>query len=265
MADDALDPVTQERYAALCRRIREECPAIWLAYPPATGEQFQATEQVLGFPLPPFLRLLYREVGNGGFGPPGIDFLGVLGGRYEEGVFDPLIDQSSLRINKSVADALAHLPGAYILVDELPAQLVPIAYDGCDGSLLLDGKTNFVYRETYGGDLETYLIARDGAAPAHASEHSISMFHHIANSLEEIVDRWLDDINFSLLSILRNAYYELTPEMLDPAFVARPHGLRSHWLDLPQWDDAELHSDIETLVDSEDWRWHRTLQPTDEE
>ena len=37
--------------------------------PPATAENLRKTEQVLGFQMPELLRTLYREVGNGGFGP----------------------------------------------------------------------------------------------------------------------------------------------------------------------------------------------------
>ena len=39
---------------------------------PAADEQIRATEQALGFSLPPFLRTLYTNVANGGFGPTGI-------------------------------------------------------------------------------------------------------------------------------------------------------------------------------------------------
>jgi hypothetical protein len=35
----------------------------------ATQEQVSEAEAMLGFPLPPLLARLYREVGNGGFGP----------------------------------------------------------------------------------------------------------------------------------------------------------------------------------------------------
>lgn len=37
--------------------------------PPATLADVAAAEAVLGFPLPPLLRRLYTEVGNGGWGP----------------------------------------------------------------------------------------------------------------------------------------------------------------------------------------------------
>jgi SMI1/KNR4 family protein SUKH-1 len=35
----------------------------------ATQEQISEAEAMLGFPLPPLLARLYREIGNGGFGP----------------------------------------------------------------------------------------------------------------------------------------------------------------------------------------------------
>src|SRR5229473_7003592 len=38
-------------------------------FPPATVDQLQETETLLGFALPPFLRILYAEIANGGFGP----------------------------------------------------------------------------------------------------------------------------------------------------------------------------------------------------
>lgn len=49
------------------------------AFPPATEAQLAATEQALGFPLPPMLRTLYTLVANGGFGP-GLGITGARGG-----------------------------------------------------------------------------------------------------------------------------------------------------------------------------------------
>jgi hypothetical protein len=37
--------------------------------PPATVAEVDAAEVALGFAIPPLLRRLYTEVGNGGFGP----------------------------------------------------------------------------------------------------------------------------------------------------------------------------------------------------
>lgn len=47
-----------------------------VAAPPATEEQFAAAEKQSGFPLPEKLRQMYRQIGNGGWGP-GAGFLGL--------------------------------------------------------------------------------------------------------------------------------------------------------------------------------------------
>src|SRR4051812_8344796 len=44
--------------------------------PPVTPEALAAAEAKLGFPLPPLLRALYTQVGDGGYGPGrGLDHL----------------------------------------------------------------------------------------------------------------------------------------------------------------------------------------------
>lgn len=57
-----------ERYLELCERLRKRMlEKGWaVEYPPATEAQVRATEDALGFPLPPLLRLMYQEVANGG-------------------------------------------------------------------------------------------------------------------------------------------------------------------------------------------------------
>lgn len=50
------------------------------AFPPASEEQSGETEAEPGFSLPPFLRALYAQVANGGFGP-GTGIRGAIGGR----------------------------------------------------------------------------------------------------------------------------------------------------------------------------------------
>ncbi|HEV7403649.1 MAG TPA: SMI1/KNR4 family protein [Chthoniobacteraceae bacterium] len=52
----------------LLRRIRERAAAQHPA-PPATEAELAKAEESLGFALPPLLRRLYGEIGNGGFGP----------------------------------------------------------------------------------------------------------------------------------------------------------------------------------------------------
>ncbi len=88
------------------------------AYPPATERALQAAEQSLGFPLPPLLCQIYREVGNGGLGP-GYGLIGVAGGAADNG------------------QTIADLYHGYRTPDpddpawQWPAQLVPLADLGC--------------------------------------------------------------------------------------------------------------------------------------
>jgi hypothetical protein len=46
-------------------------PPQTVLYPPVSVQQLRLEESRLGFKLPPLLRLLYEEIGNGGFGPGG--------------------------------------------------------------------------------------------------------------------------------------------------------------------------------------------------
>jgi hypothetical protein len=73
--DPASDPGSRLR-ARLDARAPQQ---LRFAYPPATEDQLLATEQALGFPLPPLLRALYAEVANGGFGF-GFGLRGAIGG-----------------------------------------------------------------------------------------------------------------------------------------------------------------------------------------
>ncbi|MBX9423809.1 SMI1/KNR4 family protein [Streptomyces lateritius] len=54
----------------LVRRVAAKARATSRALPPVAGaEEVASAEAALGFPLPPLLASLYREVANGGFGP----------------------------------------------------------------------------------------------------------------------------------------------------------------------------------------------------
>ena len=51
--------------------------------PPASEEILLETENRLGFAIPPLLRRIYMEIGNGGFGP-GYGLIGALEGRVDD-------------------------------------------------------------------------------------------------------------------------------------------------------------------------------------
>jgi hypothetical protein len=57
-------------------------------FPPTTSAIVEAAEAKLGFSLPPLLRQLYTEVGNGGFGP-GYGLFGLEGGYTDPQIIDP--------------------------------------------------------------------------------------------------------------------------------------------------------------------------------
>ncbi len=68
---DALIARIKERVADPLRAVDA---ATWVrpmptVAPPATAAEVDAAEAALGFAIPPLLRRLYTEVGNGGFGP----------------------------------------------------------------------------------------------------------------------------------------------------------------------------------------------------
>lgn len=68
---DALIARIKERVADPLRAVDAAtwvCPMPTIA-PPATIAEVDAAEVALGFAIPPLLRRLYTEVGNGGFGP----------------------------------------------------------------------------------------------------------------------------------------------------------------------------------------------------
>jgi hypothetical protein len=52
-------------------------------FTPAKSAAIDEAERELGFPIPPLLRRLYQEVGNGGFGP-GYGLWGLAGGYTDE-------------------------------------------------------------------------------------------------------------------------------------------------------------------------------------
>jgi hypothetical protein len=81
----------QELIARIQQRAHDPTQAIDMAHVradvanlPVTQEELVAAETALGFRLPEFLRLLYLQVGDGGFGPGyGLNALGGGSGSYE--------------------------------------------------------------------------------------------------------------------------------------------------------------------------------------
>ncbi|MCC2671245.1 MAG: hypothetical protein K0Q72_3716 [Armatimonadetes bacterium] len=71
---DNLDELVERIRVRVADPLRAIDSAAWvrpmpMVAPPATLADVDAAEAALGFPLPPLLRRLYTEVGNGGWGP----------------------------------------------------------------------------------------------------------------------------------------------------------------------------------------------------
>jgi SMI1/KNR4 family protein SUKH-1 len=71
-------------------------------YPPVSLHELAAAEQRLEFQLPPLLRKLYLEIGNGGFGP-GFGLLG-LNGKGAKNYHMNLVDWYLERVNATHPD-----------------------------------------------------------------------------------------------------------------------------------------------------------------
>ena len=174
--------------------VQPEGPLEWLPrhptllYPPATDEQLQATEEVLGFPLPALLRALYAQVANGGFGP-GYGLLGAIGGGNEEGLL--LTDTYQwmkadtqpidLLTCERLATPIEKTGGSYNFISDLqtpiprgywPESLLPLSHDGCAMFFYLDRQTGRIF---YGADGDGTTLCL------------------IATSLEDLLQRWMND------------------------------------------------------------------------
>lgn len=154
-------------------------------FPPATEEQLQATEEALGFPLPPMLRALYTQVANGGFGPA-YGITGARGGFYfgEDGRYATVdmctdSDPSVEYIDLAAYENRHGNPREIELQRSMwPAHFLHLCYTGCGEDYYLDGKSGRVYHLSYGNDDEqgfTYLFSRE------------------ADSLVEWLEHWLQD------------------------------------------------------------------------
>ncbi|NUP81147.1 MAG: SMI1/KNR4 family protein [Nonomuraea sp.] len=81
--------------------------------PPASAEAVAEAEAAIGHPLPPLLRRLYLEVGNGGFGPRG-GIIGVRGYDFWGSDIFPDITESALDFR---TESYGRRPGMVQLLD----------------------------------------------------------------------------------------------------------------------------------------------------
>jgi hypothetical protein len=144
-------------------------------YPPASEEQLLATEETLGFALPPLLRACYAQLANGGFGP-GYGLHGANGG-FGDMVLDylavkrreRLVDFADYERRQTSSAENIMLPD-YVW----PDQFLSICHWGCAIYSYLDVSTSRIFRAEYYGDNHYGFILE-------------------AASLEQWLSLWADD------------------------------------------------------------------------
>jgi SMI1 / KNR4 family (SUKH-1) len=168
-------------------------------YPSATEEQLLATEEALGFALPPLLRALYAQVANGGFGF-GYGVCGAMEG-FDEDSYGTIVDHYLARADTehtypwcSEQRRLVNLADSDGQWEEIPAEcedgvvrtfryliltscvwperFLPICNWGCGIESCVDCTRGGVYRVGITED-ESYLISLQ------------------APSLDDMLKRWV--------------------------------------------------------------------------
>jgi hypothetical protein len=144
-------------------------------FPTASLAQLQKTEMLLGFALPPFLRMIYTKIANGGFGPAyGIrgaidgfaDATGTIVQHYQSLCEDrSLLD---LQLGAEVAQDSSEL---VIPFEQWPRGLFSICEWGCAIQISLDSATGRIYRVE---------PSRDGYHITHEAE-----------SLQAWIEQWI--------------------------------------------------------------------------
>lgn len=96
-------------------------------YPVVTNEDIMVTEARLGVELPQLLKLIYTEIGNGGFGP-GYGLLGVRAELGEDRYYETIDDSYEYIIDTAGDRGF----------DKWPEKIIPICNWGCDIYSFLD-------------------------------------------------------------------------------------------------------------------------------
>lgn len=205
-------------------------------------EQLRITEEQLGFPLPPFLHMLYAEVANGG--PRLGSYFGLFGcfGGYPFNssdwaelprLVDRLVSRSGWRPHPCIFDALMRHPGYKVQCEDCPDGFIGISDEAFSTSLALDTKTERLYLVGPGDDMP----AED---PTQPSLLFITLTW-VAASLEEWLEHWLAGALYTEAYPKSTGY--LTPDMVsahcetDSQLVWRGIYLpQPHYEDSPEYE-----------------------------
>jgi hypothetical protein len=153
-------------------------PGVRLHPPPATAAEIARAEARLGFKLPPLFVTLYREIANGGFGPPH-GFLGV-----------------PSRNAPASLDLVKAYRARDRAVQQWPARLLPVLHAGCDVHFCIDC-SHIAHRViVFDGDLG-HLEESDVSEPRSLwpyPEHPLAVcFRTRADCFEGFLEMWLAD------------------------------------------------------------------------
>jgi hypothetical protein len=118
-------------------------------WPEATEEQLAETETLLGFALPPLLRRLYAEVGNGAFGPA-YGVIGVVGGApHPSKWYDNIVEGYVCYREYIEVSGIpnAHSPAEWFELpyEVWPRYLLPLCYWGCNTMHAIHAQSDEVY------------------------------------------------------------------------------------------------------------------------
>jgi hypothetical protein len=117
------------------------------AFAPATAQQVETTEQILGFSLPPLLKALYTQIANGGFGP-GTGLRGIAGGydgTYHDGGTLLNLYPSSAK-SEQLFDLASNQQGWQLLPEgQWPRRLLRLADMGCVQEACVDAASEHMY------------------------------------------------------------------------------------------------------------------------
>jgi hypothetical protein len=146
----------------------------------ATAQELEITETQLGFALPAFLKRLYLEVANGGFGP-GYGLIGTTGGASDDRGFITDLHNAD------------NDPKRRTRYPNWPTRAIRICNWGCGMYSLVESSS-----------LQMYLFNPDADETAFPNQ---LMPHH--KTLEEFWQAWTDDTN--LLEDAFKTESEVTP------------------------------------------------------
>jgi hypothetical protein len=233
MAD--LDAEELAYYQELCERLRA-CRCMHpqrhrFTHTVATEEQLQAVEAPLGFPLPPLLRMIYRDVADGGLGITGVSF-------FQSVTACADLSQENCRqgwrLHPCIEQALQRHALSYVRCAAYPERFLYLSQES-QLSLYLDAATGWIYDSEF-----------EGVLPPRRKGERIDLWSlsFCRSSLWELCEDWLGQPYPAFMRTRRilpgyslEDEGELTPAQLDPSCQDDPEHL---------WDG--LYPGVEPLM-----------------